>query len=408
MVQAVLAIEDKRFYDHPGVDIFRSSKAIFTNLAGEKPYLEGASTITQQLVRNVFLSSIIANPLEKSMRRKLTEQFMALVLERRASKDEILELYLNEVYLGQRGSFAIHGVAEAARLFFGKDVMNVSLAEGGHDRRRHPVAAGPARRSAGPRIARAIAATSCCRPWRTAGFISTEACSGGGRRAAGDRRAGARGGGAVLRRPGRSRPVRAVSRSGAPARSRSTSTRRSICNLQRFAQDAVREGLTSVDQLLGKRRQKLPPAQAVARSRWIREPATCSRWWAGARTTSRSSTAPSDRARQPGSAFKPFVYLAAFERAAAEGRTDLTPASLVVDEPTTFLYEDKDYTPSNYEDEYDGEITLRRALAHVAERRHRQGRRADRVRSGGEPLEARRRQRAAASRIRRLRSASSR
>ena len=64
-----------------------------------------------------------------SYRRKVREIMMSLVLERRASKDEILELYLNDVYLGQRGSFAIHGVAEASRLFFGKDVANLSLSE---------------------------------------------------------------------------------------------------------------------------------------------------------------------------------------------------------------------------------------------------------------------------------------
>src|SRR6266404_5253657 len=65
----------------------------------------------------------------RSYRRKVQEAVMSLVLERRASKDEILELYLNDVYLGQRGSFAIHGVAEAARLIFGKDVSNLTPAE---------------------------------------------------------------------------------------------------------------------------------------------------------------------------------------------------------------------------------------------------------------------------------------
>ena len=123
MVQAVLAIEDRRFYEHPGIDPIRIVGAILTNLKGDKPYLVGGSTLTQQLVKNFFLTQ------EKSYRRKLQEQFLAVVLETRATKDEILELYLNEVYLGQRGSFAIHGVAEASRLFFGKDVTNVSLAE---------------------------------------------------------------------------------------------------------------------------------------------------------------------------------------------------------------------------------------------------------------------------------------
>jgi membrane peptidoglycan carboxypeptidase len=84
--------------------------AVFTNLFGDKEYLVGGSTLTQQIIKNTFLTPA------KTMRRKIQEQFMALVLERRLSKDQILELYLNDVTLGQRGPFEIHGVAEAARI----------------------------------------------------------------------------------------------------------------------------------------------------------------------------------------------------------------------------------------------------------------------------------------------------
>src|SRR5207244_5180821 len=106
--------------------------ALVANVFGSRRYLEGGSTITQQLARNFFLTEELAAEQasgRRSMRRKLLEQFMSIVLERRASKDEILELYLNDVYLGQRGSFAIHGVAEASRLFFGKDVANLTVGE---------------------------------------------------------------------------------------------------------------------------------------------------------------------------------------------------------------------------------------------------------------------------------------
>ncbi len=123
VVQAVLAIEDRRFYSHPGVDVIRTIGAAVTNIRGDKKYLVGGSTLTQQLVKNSFLTP------EKSYTRKVREQVMSIVLERRLQKDQILELYLNDVYLGQRGSFAVHGVAEGAHLFFGKDVSNVSLAE---------------------------------------------------------------------------------------------------------------------------------------------------------------------------------------------------------------------------------------------------------------------------------------
>ena len=132
MVEAVLAIEDRRYYSHPGVDPIRMVGALFRNTFGDRPYLEGASTITQQLARNFFLTEEMAieqQTRQRGLRRKLLEQFMAVILDLRATKDEVLELYLNDVYLGNRGSFAIHGVAEAARLYFGKDVNNLSLGE---------------------------------------------------------------------------------------------------------------------------------------------------------------------------------------------------------------------------------------------------------------------------------------
>ncbi len=101
----------------------RSARAVFSNVFHKSEYTRGGSTLTQQLVKNTFLTQ------EKSLRRKMTEWFMSVVLERRLSKPQILELYLNDVWLGQRGSFAIHGVGEAARLFFGKDISNLSLTE---------------------------------------------------------------------------------------------------------------------------------------------------------------------------------------------------------------------------------------------------------------------------------------
>ena len=135
MIQAVLAIEDRRFYDHVGVDPIGIASAVWDYVSGRKPYLRGGSTLTQQLIKNTFLTQ------ERSPIRKLQDQFMALILERRLSKDQVLELYLNDVWLGQRGSFAVHGVAEASRLFFAKHISNVSLSRSGAHRRRHPVSA---------------------------------------------------------------------------------------------------------------------------------------------------------------------------------------------------------------------------------------------------------------------------
>ena len=136
MQQAVLAIEDQSFYSHPGINPFRLMSVAFQSLIGGA-IQGGASTITQQLSRMFFLADEFNAELQSGERgrslesyvRKAREGVMSLVLERRASKDEILELYLNDVYLGQRGSFAIHGVAEAARIFYGKDVSNITVAE---------------------------------------------------------------------------------------------------------------------------------------------------------------------------------------------------------------------------------------------------------------------------------------
>ena len=100
MVQAVLAIEDRRFYEHPGIDPIGIASAAIGNVFGSTKYMRGGSTITQQLVKNTFLTP------EKTLKRKLSEWFMSVALERRLTKDQILTLYLNDVSLGQRGSFA--------------------------------------------------------------------------------------------------------------------------------------------------------------------------------------------------------------------------------------------------------------------------------------------------------------
>src|SRR5207342_401655 len=147
-------------------------------------------------------------------------------------------------------------------------------------------------------------------------------------------------------------------------------------HLQRIAQDALRDGLARVDELLAKKKRAVKSQGALIAI----DPRTGEVLaLVGGRSYNQSQyNRAISASRQTGSVFKPFVYLAAFERAAAEGRTDLTPASLVLDEPTTFTFgdaPDAQWTPSNYEDDYDGEITFRRALAmsrnvgtiHVAE-----------------------------------------
>ena len=133
-------------------------------------------------------------------------------------------------------------------------------------------------------------------------------------------------------------------------------------HLQRLAQDALRSGLKRIDDQLARRRRKIGPAQAALIAVDPRTGEILA--MVGGRSYNQSQFNHVTAAhRQPGSVFKPFVFLAAFEQALADGRTDLTPAMIVTDEPTTFLFDDKDYAPGNYDGEYDGPITLRHALA---------------------------------------------
>lgn len=365
MVHAVLAIEDRRFYEHPGVDPIRMVGALVANLRGNRAYVSGASTITQQLVRNVFMPRMFPGMTlraarEKSLRRKLLEQFLAVILDGRASKDEILELYLNDIPLGQRGSFAVYGVAEASRLFFGRDVGNLSLAE----------AATIAGVIQSPSALSPFSNPGRCRDRRNV-VLQAMADAGYITQAEADR--AAREPLSVVRRALESEAPYFVDFVGQRLNDRypglTTTTDEEVSvyttldlHLQRLAQDAVHAGLARVDALLSRRRRKGRAEAALIAV----DPRTGDILaFVGGRSYDQSQY---DRAinsrRQPGSVFKPFVYLAAFEEAASLGRTDVTPASLVDDEPTTFEFESQVWRPENYENEYDGMITFRHALAH--------------------------------------------
>jgi penicillin-binding protein 1B len=347
MVQAVLAIEDRRFYDHAGVDPIGTIRALFTNVFGDKPYLSGGSTLTQQIVKNTFLTP------EKSTRRKMIEWFMAVALERRLTKDQILELYLNDVSLGQRGSFSIYGVAEAARLFFAKDIANVSLSEAATIA---GVIQSPSRLSPFNHPDRARERRNVVlRAMATTGFISSDAAERAGKEPL-----------QIAARALESEAPYFVDHVSKQLQDKYRSIASAVdvyttldLHLQRIAHDTVRDGINRLDEML-KRRRRRPQVALIAVDPRTGEILAL----VGGRSYNQSQyNRATDARRQPGSVFKPFVYLAAFERAHHDGRTDITPASVVFDEPTTFAYEEKVWTPANYENEYDGPITLRRALA---------------------------------------------
>src|SRR5262249_48275452 len=340
MVQAVLAIEDRRFYEHPGIDPIGMFGAAFSSATGRRSYLAGGSTVTQQLVRNVFLPNFEGMTLQearaRSPRRKVLEIWVSLVLTQRASKDEILEMYLNDIPLGQRGSFAIFGVAEASRLFFGKDVSNVSLAEAATIAGviQQPSALSPFNNPDRCRERRNVVLHAMA----DSGFITDEAAE----------RASHEPLSVVQRALEAQAPyfvdyVEQTLAEQYPKLTTATSQALDVfttldLHLQRIAQDAVRAGLTKVDELLSRRRRKGKAEAALIaidpRSGEILA-------FVGGRSYNQSQY---DRAivarRQPGSVFKPFVYLSAFEQAVAQGRSDITPATITNDEPETFEFDD--------------------------------------------------------------------
>jgi penicillin-binding protein 1B len=123
LVQAVLAIEDRRFFDHGGVDYIRILGAMRNDLTPGHRFVEGGSTLTMQLSRGFFLTP------ERRFKRKMIEILITFQLEHRFTKQQIFEMYANQINLGQRGSFAINGFGEAAQAYFGKDMRQLDLAE---------------------------------------------------------------------------------------------------------------------------------------------------------------------------------------------------------------------------------------------------------------------------------------
>ncbi|MBI4211528.1 MAG: PBP1A family penicillin-binding protein [Deltaproteobacteria bacterium] len=122
LLEAIIAVEDNRFFRHHGVDPVGIARAMFSNFKAGR-VVQGGSTLTQQLVKNFFLTP------QRSFWRKFNEALMSLQIERRHTKGEILQAYLNEIYLGQRGTSSISGVSEAAKFFFAKNVGQLTLAE---------------------------------------------------------------------------------------------------------------------------------------------------------------------------------------------------------------------------------------------------------------------------------------
>lgn len=363
VINAVLAIEDRRFYYHPGIDPIRLTGAIFYSVIGDSR-ISATSTLTQQLVRNVFLPQFegwsLQQARERSTRRKILEMWVSLIMTRKATKDEILEMYLNAVPLGQRGSFAIVGVSEAARLFFGKDVANLTIAEAATIAGviQSPSALSPFNNPNRCKDRRNVV----IRAMADAEFITKEQADAAQKEPL-----------TVVQRALEAEApyfvdyVTQTLNEQYPGLTTTDDKPVDVystldLHLQRLAQDAVRDGLTNVDTLLAKRKRK-GKAEAALIALDPRTGEILAMVGGRSYNQSQYNRAVVSR-RQPGSTFKPFVYLTAFEQAALNGDTDVTPETIVDDTPTTWEYDDQVWTPENYDDEYGGQVTYRDSLAH--------------------------------------------
>ncbi|MEO6306904.1 MAG: PBP1A family penicillin-binding protein [Nitrospiraceae bacterium] len=350
IVETVLTIEDHRFYSHFGIDPVAVGRAIWTNFT-KGGVVQGGSTITQQLAKNLFYSP------QRTMGRKFKEALAALVLEVKYTKQDILESYLNEIYLGQAGFVSIYGVHEAAHRYFGKTLQELTVEEiamiaglikgpNSYAPTKHPEQAKQRR-------------DVVLRRLRETGLLTEEVW----KRAMNEPVRVHRSEDVLTDAPYFVDAVlRQVEEAGVvplPEGLRIDSTLDSM--IQQAATESLEKGLAKLETVHPHLKSTLEPVQGAV---VILDPKTGSVLaLVGGRDYRRSQFSRAIQARrQPGSLFKPFVYLAALE-AAREGQTgQLTAASLLVDEPVTFESETGSWSPQNYDKQFHGPVTVRSAL----------------------------------------------
>jgi penicillin-binding protein 1B len=345
LVAAVLSTEDRRFFEHGGVDLWGVLRAAASwGERGGEEARQGGSTVTQQLVKNTYLTP------ERTLRRKFHEAVLASVIERRLSKEEILALYCNEVYMGQRGGVAVRGVRQAARAFFGKEPKDLSLSEAATlaGMIQAPARYAPDRHPQGARARRDTVLAAMLRDGAVSAEEARAAAAEPVRVAPFERRD------AVapyfvdyVNRFVESRD--AASGEGAvPVRVHTTLD----LDLQRAAEEAVAAQLDKLGKASEGRRR--PQAALVALNP---HDGRVLAMVGGASYSESQLNRATDARRQPGSVFKPVVYAAALE-------AGLSPLSVSLDAPRQFSYDRGSvYRPANYGGGYSNrEVTLREAL----------------------------------------------
>ena len=325
--QAVIATEDRRFYDHKGVDLIGVARAIYVNLKAGR-IVQGGSTITQQAAKNLFLSP------ERSLKRKVQEVLLAFWLEYKFSKDQILTIYLNRVYLGA----GTYGVAAAARKFYARSAKRLTLYQSAviAGLLKAPSRLNPARNPKGASARANVVLANMV----AAGYLTTK-------QAKSARRISSR----AAARPTQNRLGRYfadwilgqlpgyVGRPGTDIVIKTTLD----AGLQKSAETVIKQAIAKHG-----RAARFAQAALVTLSP---DGAVRAMVGGGDYRISQFNRATQAK-RQPGSAFKPFVYLAALE-------AGLTPASTMTDRPIAI----GSWRPKNYDGKFHGEITLRDALA---------------------------------------------
>jgi penicillin-binding protein 1B len=371
MVQAVTSIEDRRFFEHNGVNFVRLFGAALADMrTGRKS--QGGSTITMQISRGLLLSPA------RTYKRKLREILIAYLLEQKLTKQQIFELYANQVYMGQRGSFSIHGFAEASRAYFNKDLQSLSL----------PETALIAGLIQGPNLLSPYKYPERALERRNLVLEAMVDTSDITREEADKAKA----------TPLKLAPLN-VEASDAPyfvdlvkdtlanrygEREMNDQALRIYTtldpDLQRAAAEAVQIGIRNVDEQIEKLRThkvktgtgknaktetEIRPGPQAQVAVVVLDPHTGEVLaLVGGRNYGQSQLDHATANRPTGSIFKPFVYATAVNTALAGSPTVLTPATMVDDSPTTFVYGDQTYEPRNYKQEYHGEVTAEYALAY--------------------------------------------
>jgi penicillin-binding protein 1B len=366
MVQAVLAIEDRRFFEHSGVNFLRMAEAAWIDVVRGR-HDQGGSTLTMQLSRGFFLTP------EKTIRRKLTEMLIAEELEQKFTKKQIFDFYANWVDLGQRGSFAISGFAEASKAYFNKDLKDITLPEAAllAGLIQRPSYLSPYRHPERALERRNLVLES---------MVETHVIT----REQADR---AKAVPLKLAPPNveasdapyfvdmvRDQLISKFNENELNEQSYRIYTTLDP-DLQRVAASAVESGIKLVDEQVKKVRTKkvkvgkkfetkvMPGPQAQVALVVIDPHTGAVLALVGGRDYGWSQLNHAVSKRPTGSIFKPFVYAAAMNTALDGSQTVLTPASTVTDAPTSFAYGDQIYEPRNYKEEYHGDVSLRYALA---------------------------------------------